>query len=193
MSTSNIDNVVRFLDGFVDSFDFKRPGVDQSLGRDVAMKTVDRMQTRALQERRGVGVTWAPNSTKPIKGYPGGYKQWKETHYGVGEPNSRTGQMLSQRSMYGRTRIESKEITMIYGIDKPPDRAVFGTPGEDLFKQDEKVTDVQKAYFAHTGQSAKKITRPFYEVNEDDGKAVSELCQETWNDLIRETNAANGY
>ena len=51
---------------------------------------------------------------------------------------------------------------MIYGTDKPPDRAVFGTPTAKQLEQDQKVTDTQKAYFAHTGQSKQKIKRPFY-------------------------------
>jgi hypothetical protein len=102
--------------------------------------------------------------------------------------------MLSQLSMEGRSTIEPKQVTMIYGIDKPPVTApAFGNPDPKLLEQDQKVTDCQKAYFAHTGQSKKNIVRPFYMLIDDDAEKIVELCQENLNDLIRETNAANGY
>jgi hypothetical protein len=190
---SNIAEVTTWLQGFVDSFDFKRPGVDQSLGRDVAMLAVHRISDRSLSDRTGFGTAWPPNSEKPSRWAPQGYRQWKEDNYGVGEPNSRTGQMLSQQSLYGRTQIESKEVKMIYGTDKPPDRATFGNPDPKLLARDQKVTDCQKAYFAHTGQSKKQIVRPFYQLIDDDAVAIVELCQENLNGLINDTNAANGY
>ena len=109
--------------------------------------------------------------------------------------------MLSQKSLFGRTKIESKEVTMIYGTNQPPDRAAFGDPGAKNLERDRKVTDTQKAYFAHGGGSGRnakgqftaKQKRPFYEVDAEDGKAVSELCQENLNRLITETNQQNGY
>jgi hypothetical protein len=191
--SSNIAEVTAWLAAFVDSFDFKRPGIDQSLGRDVAMLAVDRIQTRSLVDRTGHGTAWMPNSETPSHWAPQGYRQWKEDNYGVGDPNSRTGQMLSQKSLYGRTKIESKQVTMTYGTDTPPDRATFGNPTAKQFAQDQKVTDVQKAHFAHTGQSKQKIVRPFYQLIDDDADKIVELCQENLNGLIRDTNAANGY
>jgi phage gpG-like protein len=185
INSSNIDHVVAFLEGFVDSIDFRRPGVEGSLGRDIMYRVAERMHNRALSDRRGIGEPWDKNEPK--------YAAWKAKNYGVEEPNSRTGQMLSQKSMRGRSTVEPKVVTMIYGTGDPPDNAVFGTPREKLLEQDKKVTDVQKAYFAHTGQSKHKILRPFYEVDESDGQAVTELIQKDVNDLIRETNALNGY
>ncbi len=181
---SNWQQVQGFLDEFVDGFNYKRPGIDQSLGRDVAMKVVERIADRSLADRRSVDEDWAPNEEK--------YAAWKAKRYSIGEdePNTRTGQMLSQLSLYGRTRIDEKEITMIYGVNAPPTRTATGVP---LTKADQKVTDVQKAYFAHAGQGKHKITRPFYQVDETDGKAVSELCQANLNEWILETNAKNGY
>jgi hypothetical protein len=190
---SNIAQVVAWLDGFVDSFDFKRPGNDESLGRDVANLGVQRIQDRSLQDRTGFGTAWAPNSETPSHWAPQGYRKWKEDNYGVGEPNSRTGQMLSQQSLFGRTRVESKQVTMVYGTDKPPDRATFGSPDAKLLARDQKVTDTFKAYLAHTGQSRKGIVRPFYQLIDDDGVAIAELCQENLNKLINETNQANGF
>jgi hypothetical protein len=191
--SSNIGQVVAWLDGFVDSFDFKRPGVDQSLGRDVMNLGAQRIRDRSLQDRTGFGTAWPPNSETPSHWAPQGYRKWKEDNYGTDEPNSRTGQMLSLLSMKGRSTVESKQVTMIYGTDTPPTRATFGNPDPKLLARDQKVTDVQKAYFAHTGQSKKKIVRPFYQLIDDDAEAIVELCQENLNDLIRDTNAANGY
>jgi hypothetical protein len=192
MDTSNIGQVTAWLNTWVDGFDFKRPGKDQSLGRDIAMKVVDQIQTRGLSERRGIGEQWPDNEPK--------YKAWKDANYGVSETNSRTGQMLSQKSLYGRTKIDSKEVTMIYGIDQPPDRAAFGSPPAALFARDQKVTDVQKASFAHAsggrnskGQFTGGGKRRFYEVDESDGQAVMELCQENLVGYITDTNRANGY
>jgi hypothetical protein len=193
MASSNIGQVTAWLEGWVDSFNFARPGKDQSLGRDIAMKVVDRIQTRSLTDRKGAKDTWPPNSEKPSRWHPEGYRKWKDDNYGIGEPNSRTGQMLSQLSLYGRTRIDSKLITMIYGINQPPTRATFGDPGEKNFERDKKVTDTFKAYLAHTGQSRQQIKRPFYEVDESDGQAVMELCQENLAEYITDTNRANDY
>ena len=117
---TNIAQVTAWLEQFADSFDFKRPGVDQSLGRDVRNLAAKRKHDRALVDRTGFGTAWPPNSETPSKWAPQGYRKWKEENYGVGEPNSRTGQMLSQLSMEGRSTVESKQVTMIYGTGKPP-------------------------------------------------------------------------
>ena len=104
----NVDDVVRFLDGFVDSFDFQRVGNDQCLGRDVANKIVERIYDRGLDQRSGVSGIWLANERT--------YAAGKDRRYGVEEaPNVRTGQMLSNKNLYGRTRIDSREVTMIYG------------------------------------------------------------------------------
>jgi hypothetical protein len=117
MDNSDMDQVAAFLRGFVDSFDFTRPGKEQSLGRDVAGRIVERIADRAVKERRGANSKWQPNSSTPSRSAPKGYRGWKADAYGVGEDaaNERTGQMLSPTSLYGRTRIEAKEITMVYG------------------------------------------------------------------------------
>jgi hypothetical protein len=166
MSTSKIGAVVSWFNDFVDWFDFKRPGVDGSLGKAVTMKAVDRIIALLSNDQAGVSGIWLANEPK--------YAAWKEKNCGVAKaPNVRTRQMLSQKSLYGRTKIESKEITMIYGTGDPPDRALAETPTEKQLKADKKVTDVQKAYFAHTGQSKHKIKRPFYELDESDGVAIA--------------------
>ena len=183
METSNIAEVMAWLSGFVDSFDFTRVGEDQSLGRDVAMKFVERIHDRAHEIKGGAFEEWKENAPA--------YAAWKQERYNVADtPTVRTGQMLSQKSLFGRTTIAAREITMKYGVGTPPDRT---STGVELADADTKRTDLEKAYYVHTGQSKHEIKRPFYEVNEMDGRHVSDLCQQNLNDLIRETNAANGY
>ncbi len=184
MSNSNIEQVTRWLEGWLDSFDFTRPGREQSLGRDVANKVVERIAERAVNDRKGAESEWDANTEEVAK--------QKAAHYGVGDhaPNERTGQMTSPTSLYGRTSIEAKQITMVYGTGQPPTRCATGA---ELKESDKQRTDVEKAYYAHTGQSVHKIKRPFYEVNQDDAVAVVGLCQENLNGYIREEIAKRGY
>jgi hypothetical protein len=183
--TSNIDGLMVHLRDIVDGFNFTRVGTDQSLGRDVANLVVARIAQRGVTDKGGISGPWPENSTKePPKG---GYKGYKERRYGVDQPNVRTGQMLSQPSLFGRTTVEAYLITMRYGTGEVADRTTTGVP---LAKADTKRTDIEKAYFAHTGQSVHKIKRPFYEVDESDGTAVVEFLQQKLDAYIEATNTA---
>jgi hypothetical protein len=190
---STIAEVTAWLQDLADSFDFTRTGNDQSLGRDVMKLAAKRTHDRAFVNRTGFGTAWPPNSETPSRWAPEGYRAWKEKNYGTPEPNSRTGQMLSQLSMEGRSTIAPKQVTMIYGTDTPPTRATFGNPSPKLLARDQNVTDTFKASLAHTGQSRKRIVRPFYQLIDDNAEAIVALCQENLNGMIREENAKNGY
>jgi hypothetical protein len=172
------------LTDWVDHFDFTLSGAMGSLGRDIAMKVVDEIYQRSMKDRAGVTGIWLANEPK--------YAKWKLKNYGVDEPNSRTGQMLSQLSLYGRTRIEPKQITMIYGTNTPPVGGTFGTVRPELLVRDQKRTDTQKAYYAHTGQSKHKIKRPFYDVDQKIGTAVAELATNRLIEYVNATNHARG-
>jgi hypothetical protein len=50
MDSSNIAQVAAWLSGLVDSFDFKRHGVEGSLGRHIAQLGAGRTHTRPLHE-----------------------------------------------------------------------------------------------------------------------------------------------
>jgi hypothetical protein len=181
--SSSIGQVQVWLRGFVDSMNFTWSGNDQSLGRDVAWKVVEQIEDRAQREKRGIGEEWEANALD--------YAAWKEKRYGIVDlPNTRIGHMLSHQKLFGRTCVEAEQVTMIYGTNEPTTRTKTGVP---LTEADKKVTDTQKAYFAHTVRRLHGTTRKFYEVSEADGRVVSELCQENLNDLIRDTNAASGY
>ena len=67
------------------------------------------------------------------------------------KPNDRTGQVLSERSLSRRTKIESKEITMIYGIGAIRNKTKTGVPLSTYTRRDhagEQInnkTDIEKA------------------------------------------------
>jgi hypothetical protein len=162
---SNAGQVIESLEAFVDAFDFNRPGVEGSLGRDVRDRVVQGISIRSEDEHRGAGTPWKANEEK--------YAKWKKKRYGLADaPNARTGGMLSRKSLIGRTTIEPDVVTMIYGTGEPPSGT---TTGVKMTAQDEKVTDIEKAYYAHTGQSVHKIKRPFYELDETISKDVWDL------------------
>jgi len=80
-ATRNIDQIVAYLDWFVASFDFTRPGIAQNLGRDVANVVVERIQKQSSEELAGPdGNPWPQNSTQESP--KGGYKGWKIRKYG---------------------------------------------------------------------------------------------------------------
>jgi len=177
VAESNIHEVAEWLREFIESFDFQRPGRDQSLGRDVAMKIVEGIHERVDKHEGPDGEKWPANSST--------YKAWKADKYGLeDEPNVRTGEMTSQASLYGRTEINTHDLIMRYGTNTVPSRSY--APTGYLSKQDTEVTDTQKAYFAHTGQSRKRIVRSFYGANETDVRNVTELVQENMNEYIGE-------
>ena len=80
--------------------------------------------------------------------------------------------------MKDRSTVEAKQVTMIYGTDTPyrPERLSERRP--EAARAGPESHRLQKAYFAHTGQSKKKIVRPFYQLIDDDAAAIVELCQE---------------
>ena len=91
-ATFNIGQVAAWLENWVDTRDFSRPGIDQSLGRVVANKAVERIATWLLLEHRSAEEYWMANSTMPSHWAPQGYKQRKQNKYGVADaPNVRTG------------------------------------------------------------------------------------------------------
>jgi hypothetical protein len=173
MATSNIDDVVRTLAAFVHSFNFTLPGIDQSLGRDLAGVVARGIQRRAAKESRGKDPQrWYANSDK--------YRRVKAKAYGWGEldgkPNFRTGQMLSLMSLLGTPRVTPDLVEMIYGTGTAP--AGCWSPWDQRTEAqktaDMAMTDVEKAEYAHD-QYKNRPARPFYEWNED----IRDQCIET--------------
>ncbi|MHB8359796.1 MAG: hypothetical protein ACYDCP_09925 [Thermoplasmataceae archaeon] len=191
MDDSNIGAVVEWLRDFVEGFDFTRPGKDQSLGRDLANQQVRQIMIRSSQFLDPMEEEWAGNSRKSSPWLPGGYKEWKEATYEWDDaPNYRTGQMLSQLSLFGRTTIEPRLITLRYGIDAPPDRSTSPNGFFDR-ETDGKVTDLQKAEWAHT-QTPDKPARRFYDFGAGDAEALADVARESLHAYIRASPYGGG-
>jgi hypothetical protein len=183
-ANSNINEVVRWLDDWVNGIDFRKSGQDQSLGRDVAKKVAEKIAFRSATEHRGATVAWPDNSNTPSPWHPQGYRAWKAEKYGVDAPNYRTGQMLSELSLIGRTAIAAHEIIMTYGTDAPP--FTSAAPTGLLSDADKAVKDTEKS----TWNSA---TRPFYEMDDQIAEAVVvDVCYPWVSVYVMDTNRANG-
>ena len=139
-----------------------------------------------MQQLKGAEVEWPENSDNP----PGkGYASWKKKKYDYTEaiPNVRTNQMLSILSLRGNfTTIEPELITMRYGTGEITSRS--DSPNGYLDKQDQKKTDIQKAVYAHTGQSKHRIKRPFYELDDAISDQVLKMAGDLLAEHIREHN-----
>jgi hypothetical protein len=92
----------------------------------------------------------------------------------------------NRQSLFGKTTIEPQLVTLRYGTGEIATRT--SAPTGYFPEADQKKTDIEKAFFAHHGQSMHKVRRPFYEINDSDAVAVDELCQYNLNNMIRETN-----
>jgi hypothetical protein len=160
MSNSNINDIVRFLGKFVDAFYFKRPGIECNVGRDLLKAGVESISRRASDEQAGADGIWLANEPK--------YAKSKATRYNISEnePNVRTGQMLSEKSFTGRSTVESREVTMIYETGEAPSATLSAAQpvyarGPKKGQPIDTATDLEKAYYTHTGQSKHKIMRSF--------------------------------
>jgi hypothetical protein len=169
------DEVVGWLERFAHSFNFTRPGLDQSLGRDMAMAQIQRILDRCAQFVGPDGTPWEENSDTPTPWMPNGYKQWKADHYGWDHPNYRTGQMLSKASMAGNIEITADEVKIGYGLGLPP-RAGYSPTGH-CSDEDRAVTDREKAEWAHM-ETRHRRARPFFGVGEGDAEAVQKVAFE---------------
>lgn len=184
--TSNINEVVAYLQGIVDDFNFTRPGTDGSLGRDVRNLEAERIELRSGQNKTGPdGSPWPANAPT--------YADWKNRKYGWSEVNKKTGRMLSLTSLKGdKTTIEKDLVTLRYGTEQATTETY--SPADNRSEKcktaDGKVTDLQKAEYAHTGGKHGK-KRPFYGVGEGDAEAITELCQKNLDQFIAAKNAGH--
>ena len=171
------DEVCDWIERFVLSFDFTRPGLDRSRGRDLAHVVAGQIAARSSAHQRGADPEkWERNEKR--------YRRRKERSYGwADDPNYRTGQMLSEASLFGEPIVEPRLITMRYGTDEKPDRTWSPqdnrSPAE--VRKDESVTDRQKAGWAHQ-ETAERPARPFYELDDEIASAVIEVAA----DALRE-------
>jgi hypothetical protein len=105
---SNIDEVAAWEKALIDSFDFTRPGTDQSLGRDMAGDVAEGIHERTVDRRQDVdGNKLVANEYH--------YAAWKAETLNVYQPLVKTGQMTSLLSLIGDVTVTPNEIVMSYG------------------------------------------------------------------------------
>jgi hypothetical protein len=166
---SNVDAVASDIEAFLAGFNFTRPGKDQSLGRDLAVVAATGMIDQAVaQQSDPDGTPYPENEPK--------YRAWKKKKYSVDQPNVRTGQMLSEQSMLGGTVVGPEQVEMKYGTGNAPTSAATGAA---LSKQDEQITDVEKAFFCSK-------TRPFYALDVTTIDEMTAEAQESLDDYCKE-------
>jgi hypothetical protein len=167
---SNIDDVAAWEKDLIDSWNFTRPGQDQSLGRDMARDVAVGIQERTVAEQRdAMGGSLKPNEKR--------YKTWKEVKLGVYQPLVKTGQMLSLESLVGDVTVAPDEIVMNYGTGRSPTRSA--SPMGGLSKQDEKVTDRQKADW-------NSDDRPFYAMDDQIIATLADRAAAEFDKIARE-------
>ena len=90
---------------------------------------------------------------------------------GFNAPNFVTGQMLDPADIAGEVSSTPTETTIVQGTGQANARGV---------------TDRDRAHYAETGQSAKRIVRSFFGVTGDDADALEAICLEEWEHHARQ-------
>lgn len=179
MDETNINDVVAWIGRFVGSFNFTRPGIDQSLGRDLAHEVAGQIAIRAAAESRGPDPgRWEPNARR--------YRERKARHYGWPDnPNYRTGQMLSHESLLGEPAVDPDRVLMHYGTNEAPrgnkSPVDNRTPSERA--ADARATDVDKAEWTTQGGKGRPA-RPFYQIDDAIRDRVIEVAGEALADYL---------
>ena len=176
---SNLDEVIGKVERIIDGYGFLLSVGERDLGRDCIGIVAGMIQDKAAS---GVGSegAWEPNSDNPA-GH--GYASFKERVYGVVEqPNVRTGDMLSERAPRNGT-VGHETVNMEYGTGDVPRDGMAGRPVKDA---DKKLTDREKAGYAHTGQGPHGTKHPFYVIHAEAVTGIRERCQERLNEYVAE-------
>jgi hypothetical protein len=177
---SNLDDVIDRVERLIDGYGFLLSVEDKALGRTCIKIVANDIQERAAHGEGSEGE-WDKNAPD--------YTKMKERVYGVVEqPNVRTGDMLSGRALSNGT-VSNEAVEMVYGTG---DVASEGRTGRTVKEADKKLTDREKAYYAHTGQGPHGTTRPFYALSEDAVVAIRDTCQERLNQYVRDGLGGQG-
>lgn len=170
---SNIDDILKQAMEFIDSFNFERPGVEGSLGKDCAHAVAERIADLAATEQRTSDNEDFPDNEPR-------YADWKNRKYNTSKPafGIRTGQMLSIQSLLGDVEVEPGRVTMSYGTGQAPDRS---GASDYISESDKRTTDREKA-----GYISKRVE--FYKAGSEGRAAVVEVVKEALDKAIREEN-----
>jgi hypothetical protein len=168
MSSSNIDEIGRWLDQIIDTIDFTLPGKDASLGKDLIGVVAEGIIDRSVPEAQGPdGAKWDDNEDP--------YKSWKAVEYDAFQPGILTGQMLSLESVKGETTVGKDSVEMKYGTDTP---ASGSRNGKAPPSAKEPPTDRQKAGWFHDRGNE------FYGLDETIADDCMAECSEAIDDYI---------
>lgn len=165
---SNIDEIGSWLDQLVDTYNFTRPGTDQSLGRDLAGVVAQGIQDRTVADQTDAnGGPLKPNEPK--------YAKWKAKRFDAHQPLVRGGQMLSLQSLIGEVEVTADEVIMHYGTgdEEPLVSSTGAVMPRTIHKQIGAVepapTDREKAEW-------NSDDRPFYALDDKIGEAVRDAA-----------------
>lgn len=160
------------LKALIETYDFTRPGRDQSLGRDAANKVAELILDRSVRDQGGPDGTWPANKDT--------YTRRKERLYHVNLIGFRTGQMISLPSLLGHVDIGRHNVTLTYGTGTAPSSSMSSPY---ISESDKQISDTKKAeYFtARKGR--------FYALDETISDALRELFAEDLDKFIKQCNA----
>jgi hypothetical protein len=160
------------LANLIETFNFTRPGKDESMGKDAAHKIAEGIFDRSINEQGGPEGPWPENDEE--------YTKAKLDYYHVEWIGVRTGQMLSMTSLLGKIDIEPTRVEIYYGTNEYPIETMTGV---SITKQDREVTDRQKAEFFT------KKKGQFYVLDETIANNVKQYFSDELSEFIRELNA----
>lgn len=171
---SNAEQVGAWIEDLVRGFVFTRPGVDRSLGEDLAAEAARAMIDRAVPDAKGPdGSGWQANESR--------YAQWKRRKFDADQPGILTGQMLSLASMLGSPTIGDDRIAMTYGTgERPGTTARSGAAVPDYMRQ---LTDREKAEHFTSGG------RAFYGLDDTVAARVIAVAERAWEQYLTRAGA----
>ncbi len=171
---SNIDDVERQIQAIVDGFDFRRPGVEGSLARDLIATAAEAIIERSIPDALDPsGAPWPANEAK--------YAAYKVKYFEADQPGVLLGQMLSLDSMEGTASVAPHAIDWTYGKNVPPDAArVITAMIEKAAERHMQATDREKARWFTDGG------RKFFELDDGIRARLYEVSREALSLYLRE-------
>lgn len=140
---SNVDAVAKHVEDLIATFDFTRPGIEESMGKDALHAIAeDIASSAAALQANPTGDPFPDNEPE--------YAEYKARKYGMHPPayGFRTGQTFSLESLLGEQSIGPDSAEMRYGTGQPPSRS---SASGYISEADQEITDIEKMYFLTNG------------------------------------------
>lgn len=165
---SNFPEIERVIQAIADSFNFERPGREQSLGRDALGVVTTSIQDRCRNETDPEGNRWAPN------------KEWAQKDPRKrGKPVGILGDsdnMLAPLQIQGEQDVTSTQAEVTYGTDE------WNRRKAQWFTNGSRASDDGTERSGADNQEA----RPFYEIGEAEERALDEFFDAELDRYLRE-------